>query len=92
MFHWQRQARQREQQLAELEKEMVEKSSSLESLHRQLHGATQQLEETRKRQAEGELSRHVVTPPRAKVRRHSGGSLMQITARCSDGAVASCSV
>ncbi|TWW67556.1 Kinesin-like protein KIFC3 [Takifugu flavidus] len=75
MFHWERQARQREQQLAELEKEVVEKSSSLESLHRQLHGTTQQLEETRKRQAElklteGELSRHLVTPPRAKCVTH----------------------
>lgn len=70
MFHWERQARQREQQLAELEKEVVEKSASLESLHRQL-------EETRRRQAElkltgGELTRHVATPPRAKVRRRSG--------------------
>lgn len=77
MFHWERQARQREQQLAELEQEVVEKSSSLESLHRQLHGSAQQLEETRKRQAglklpEGELSRQVATPPRAKVRRPSG--------------------
>lgn len=76
MFHWERQARQREQQLAELEKEVVEKSSCLESLHRQLHGTTQQLEETRKRQAdlkltEGEVNRHALTPPRAKVRRHS---------------------
>lgn len=70
MFHWERQARQREQQLAELEKEVVEKSSSLESLHRQLRGTTQQLEETRKRQAE--LSRHGATPPGAKVRGPSG--------------------
>lgn len=72
MFHWERQARQREQQLAELGKEMAEKSSSLESLPLQLHGTTQQLEEARKRQAEGELNRHVVTPPRAKVRRRWG--------------------
>lgn len=77
MFHWERQARQREQKLAELEQEVVEKSSSLESLNRQLHGTTQQLEETRRRQTEhklmeGELHRHVATPPRLKVRGQPG--------------------
>lgn len=89
MFHWERQARKREQQLAELEQEVVEKSSSLDSLHRQL-------EETRRRQeehrlAEGELSRTVATPTRAKVRkRHpgDGGCL----AGCCNGRAVSCRV
>lgn len=65
-LHWEQQAQQREQQLAQLEQEVVEKSSSLESLQ-------QQLEETRRRQAEHklpeEIAKHVATPPRAKVRR-----------------------
>lgn len=63
VLHW-------EQQLAQLEQEVVEKRSTLESLHRQL-------EETRRRQVEhelpeAELAKHAATPPRVKVRRRPG--------------------
>lgn len=70
MLHWEVQARQREQQLAQLEQEVLDKSSSLRSLH-------QQLDETRWRQAEqqppeAELPKHEATPPRVKVSRGPG--------------------
>lgn len=71
VLHWEVQARQRQQQLAQLEQEVLEQSSSLRSLH-------QQLEESRRRQAEHpppevELSKQQATPPRVKVRRRPGG-------------------
>lgn len=78
---WESQARQRERRLAELEQELLEKSSRVEALRRQLDDATRQLEEARWRQGEAEqrltlrvqqceeeLARQVATPPRVKVR------------------------
>lgn len=68
----------REQQLAQLEQELVEKSSSLERLRLQL-------DETRGRQAEhkppeAELAKHAATPPRGKVRRRPGGGWQTLAA------------
>uniref|UniRef100_A0A8P4KLM2 Kinesin motor domain-containing protein n=1 Tax=Dicentrarchus labrax TaxID=13489 RepID=A0A8P4KLM2_DICLA len=58
---WESQARQRERRLAELERELLEKSSRAESLRRQLDESTRQLddgrrqlEEARRRQKEAE--------------------------------------
>ncbi|XP_070816475.1 kinesin-like protein KIFC3 isoform X5 [Chaetodon trifascialis] len=58
---WESQARQRERRLAELERELLDKSSRAESLHRQLDESTRQLddgrrqlEESRRRQGETE--------------------------------------
>nr|XP_019966735.1 PREDICTED: kinesin-like protein KIFC3 [Paralichthys olivaceus] len=51
---WENQARQRERRLAELERELLEKSSRVEALHRQLDDSTRQLEESRQRQEEAE--------------------------------------
>ncbi|KAF3832083.1 hypothetical protein F7725_025748 [Dissostichus mawsoni] len=62
---WESQARQRERRLAELERDLLEKSSRVESLHRQLEESTRQLEEstrlqeearTRQQEAEQKLS------------------------------------
>uniref|UniRef100_A0A3B4XJX3 Kinesin-like protein n=1 Tax=Seriola lalandi dorsalis TaxID=1841481 RepID=A0A3B4XJX3_SERLL len=71
--HSQSQARQRERRLAELERELLEKSSRVETLHRQ------QLEEARRRKGEAEqtlslrlqeceeeLARQAAAPPRVK--------------------------
>lgn len=63
VLHW-------EQQLAQLQREVAEKGSSLESLHQQLEEARRR----RRRQAEQklpeeELAKHAATPPRVKVRR-----------------------
>lgn len=82
---WESQARQRERRLAELEQELLEKSSRVEGLRRQLDDATRQLEEARWRQGEAEqpltlrvqqceeeLARQAATPPRVKVRWRSG--------------------
>uniref|UniRef100_A0A3P8R4Q7 Kinesin-like protein n=1 Tax=Astatotilapia calliptera TaxID=8154 RepID=A0A3P8R4Q7_ASTCA len=58
---WETQARQRERRLAELERELLEKSSRTEALQRQLDDSTRQLddsrrqlEESRRRQGEAE--------------------------------------
>uniref|UniRef100_UPI0037E7E3BA kinesin-like protein KIFC3 isoform X2 n=1 Tax=Semicossyphus pulcher TaxID=241346 RepID=UPI0037E7E3BA len=58
---WESQARHRERRLAELERELLEKTSRVESLHRQLDDSTRQLEdgrrqleESRRRQGEAE--------------------------------------
>ncbi|XP_076591896.1 kinesin-like protein KIFC3 isoform X2 [Chaetodon auriga] len=58
---WESQARQRERRLAELERELLDKTSRAESLHRQLDESTRQLddgrrqlEESRRRQGETE--------------------------------------
>ncbi|XP_040897873.1 kinesin-like protein KIFC3 isoform X2 [Toxotes jaculatrix] len=58
---WESQARQRERRLAELERELLDKSSRVETLHRQLDDSTRQLddsrrqlEESRRRQGEAE--------------------------------------
>ncbi|XP_022606258.1 kinesin-like protein KIFC3 isoform X3 [Seriola dumerili] len=58
---WESQARQRERRLAELERELLEKSSRVETLHRQLDDSTRQLddgrrqlEEARRRKGEAE--------------------------------------
>ena len=58
---WENQARQREHRLAELERELLEKTSRVESLRlqldestRQLDDGRRQLEETRRRQGEAE--------------------------------------
>ncbi|CAJ1049900.1 kinesin-like protein KIFC3 isoform X2 [Xyrichtys novacula] len=45
---WEGQARHRERRLAELERELLEKTSKVESLHRQLDESTRQLEESRR--------------------------------------------
>ncbi|XP_041664352.1 kinesin-like protein KIFC3 isoform X2 [Cheilinus undulatus] len=76
---WEGQARHRERRLAELERELLEKTSKVESLRQQLDESTRQLEESRRRQAEAEqklslrlqecedeLARQAVTPPRVK--------------------------
>ncbi|KAI4798801.1 hypothetical protein KUCAC02_020486 [Chaenocephalus aceratus] len=77
---WESQARQRERRLAELERDLLEKSSRVESLHRQLEDSTRLQEEagTRQREAEQklcvrlqeceeELSRQAASPPRVQV-------------------------
>lgn len=87
MSRWESQARQRERRLAELERELLEKTSRVESLRRQLDEATRQLEEAglrqgeaeqklalRLQQCEEELARQAATPPRVKVRRCTGVS------------------
>ncbi|KAM6942763.1 kinesin-like protein KIFC3 [Xenentodon cancila] len=76
---WEVQARQREQRLAELEKELLERSGRVEALHRQLDDSRRQLDESRRRQVEveqklgqrlqdceEELARRTTTPPRIK--------------------------
>lgn len=80
MSRWESQARQREQRLAELERELLEKSSRVETLHQQLDESTRQLEESRRRQeeteqklalrlqeCEEELARQTAAPPKVKV-------------------------
>lgn len=61
MSRWESQARQRERRLADLERELLEKSSRMEGLQRQLDESTRQLddsrrqlEESRRRQVEAE--------------------------------------
>lgn len=51
---WESQARQRERRLAELEQELLEKSSRVEILHLQLDDSRRQLEESGRRQGEDE--------------------------------------
>ncbi|XP_075869552.1 kinesin-like protein KIFC3 isoform X2 [Nelusetta ayraudi] len=81
---WESQARQRERRLAELEQELLEKSSRVEGLRRQLDDATRQLEEAQWRQGEAEqrltlrvqqceeeLARQAATPPRVKYVAHT---------------------
>ncbi|KAG7239568.1 hypothetical protein INR49_028719 [Caranx melampygus] len=76
---WESQARQRERRLAELERDLLEKSSRVETLHRQLDDSTRQLEEAQQRQGEAEetlslrlkeceeeLARQAAVPPRVK--------------------------
>jgi len=80
---WENEARQREHRLAELERELLEKSSRVEALHQQLDDSRRQLEESRRRQVEAEqtlcfrlqecedeLARQAAAPPRVKVRIH----------------------
>lgn len=84
MTRWESQARQRERRLAELERELLEKSSRVETLHRQLDDSTRQLEEAQRQQGEAEqtlnlrlkecedeLARQAAAPPRVKVRRQT---------------------
>ncbi|XP_067348052.1 kinesin-like protein KIFC3 isoform X4 [Channa argus] len=81
---WESQARQREWRLAELERELLEKSSRVEALQQQLDESTRQLEESRRRQeetekklalrlqeCEEELARQAATPPRVKFVTHT---------------------
>ncbi|XP_071346046.1 kinesin-like protein KIFC3 isoform X3 [Trachinotus anak] len=76
---WESQAWQRERRLAELERELLEKSSRVETLHRQLDNSTRQLEESQRRQEEAEqkltlrlqeceeeLAKQAAAPPRVK--------------------------
>ncbi|KAF0042675.1 hypothetical protein F2P81_004012 [Scophthalmus maximus] len=76
---WENQARHRERRLAELERELLEKSSRVEAVRRQLDDSTRQLEESRRRQGEAEqklalrlteceqeLARQAAAPPRVK--------------------------
>ncbi|XP_041849632.1 kinesin-like protein KIFC3 isoform X2 [Melanotaenia boesemani] len=76
---WENQTRQSEQRLAELERELLEKSSRVEVLHRQLDDSRTQLDESRRRQMEAEqklrlrlqeceeeIARRAVTPPRVQ--------------------------
>ncbi|XP_072235900.1 kinesin-like protein KIFC3 isoform X2 [Leuresthes tenuis] len=76
---WENRARQREQRLAELERELLEKSSRVEVLHQQLDDSRRQLDESRRRQVEAEqklcfrlqecedeLARQAAAPPRVK--------------------------
>ncbi|KAM9861049.1 kinesin-like protein KIFC3 isoform 2-T2 [Aulostomus maculatus] len=76
---WENQARQRERRLAELERELLEKTSRVEMLQRQLDESTWQLNHSRRRQMEVEqklnvrlqereedLARQLATPPRVK--------------------------
>lgn len=78
---WESQGQQRERRLAELERDLLEKSSKVETLRRQLDEATWQLEESRRRQeeteqklalqlqeCEDELARQAAAPPKVKVR------------------------
>uniref|UniRef100_A0A672ZTX9 Kinesin-like protein n=1 Tax=Sphaeramia orbicularis TaxID=375764 RepID=A0A672ZTX9_9TELE len=74
--HSQNQARQRERRLAELERELLEKTAKVETLHRQLDESTRCLDDSRRKldaehklslrlhECEEELARQASTPPR----------------------------
>ncbi|XP_047218638.1 kinesin-like protein KIFC3 isoform X2 [Girardinichthys multiradiatus] len=77
--HWESQARQRELQLAEVGQELREKSCRVEAMQQQMDDSKRQLEDSRKRRADGEhnlhlrlqeceeeLARRAATPPRVK--------------------------
>ncbi|XP_071058456.1 LOW QUALITY PROTEIN: kinesin-like protein KIFC3 [Pseudochaenichthys georgianus] len=77
---WESQARQRERRLAELERDLLERSSRVESLHRQLEDSTrcrrrpgarqreaEQKLAVRLHECEEELSRQAASPPRVQV-------------------------
>lgn len=83
MARWENQARQRERRLAELEQELLEKSSRVETLNRQLDESRRRQEETeqklslRLQECEVELVRRAAAAPTVRVREgsHDSGSL-----------------
>lgn len=89
---WESQARQRERRLAELERDLLEKSSRVETLHQQLDKSNWQLEEWRRRQAETEqkltvqlqeceeeLARQAAAPPKVKVRAATSSDTVRLS-------------